>query len=486
MAATDDELDALTRLYRQQQADAPQVDLNNRYYDGSFRLEALGMALPPEIQGLYTVVNWPRLVVSAIEERLEIEGIRIGDDPDPDEEMWSWWLHNDLAEQSTLLHTEAFVTGRAFLTVGVDETSPGIPRIMAEPASVMTAHTDPRTGAVTAAARFYTRTDDAGFGQTSHATLYLPHATRYLVADRGRWAPDPDIDDDEHNMGVVPVVPVVNRARLHQARGRPLFEDIKGLTDAACRTMTNLQAAQELMAVPQRVIFGASASDFVDEKGDQVPKWQAYLGRLLTFPDTEGKISEFTAASLNNYHGTLQAYARQVSALTGLPIRYLGVASEANPASADAIVADESRLIKLAERTARSLTTPWRRAIALGRQMMYGETRRPETIDVQWRDPATHTQSALADAVVKLYTATSQAEGPLIPRIEAWKRLGYSPEDRRRLESYYQDDPLSRALAMEGPANEALGVAPGQPAAPGSVADRGDAGLGAAGGPPTG
>lgn len=126
------------------------MDLNNRYYAGAFRLESLGMALPPEIQGLYTVVNWPRLVVGAIEERLDIEGIRVGDDPDPDETMWSWWLANDLAEQSTLLHTEAFVTGRAFITIGFDESMPGIPRIVAESASAMTADIDPRTEMVNA------------------------------------------------------------------------------------------------------------------------------------------------------------------------------------------------------------------------------------------------------------------------------------------------------------------------------------------------
>lgn len=474
MAVSNDELELLIGLHRQQQAEQPTVELNNRYYDGSFRLEALGMSLPPEIEGLYTVVNWPRLVVSAIEERLDIEGIRIGDDPDPDEEMWSWWLHNDLAEQSTLLHTEAFVTGRAFITVGFDEDTPEIPRICAESARTMSADVDPRTGAVRAAARFYSPDHEFG-GQPSRATLYLPEATRFVIRDQGRWVPDPDLPDVEHGLGVVPVVPVVNRARLGQHNGRPLFEDIKGLTDAACRTMTNLQAAQELMAVPQRVVFGVSSQDFVDEHGEQIPKWQAYLGRLLTFPDTEGKISEFTAASLNNYHGTIQAYARQVSALTGLPIRYLGVVSESNPAGADAIVADESRLIKLAERTARALTIPWRRAISLGRRMVYGDTRRPETIDVQWRDPATHTQSALADSVVKLYTASNQNEGPLIPRLEAWKRLGYGPEDRRRLESYYQDDPLSAALALEGgPVGEAVAVAPGQSEPATGVAGRGD------------
>lgn len=434
-------------------AEGPTMEEANRYYEGSFRLAALGMSIPPEMHLLQTVINWPRLVVTALEERLDIEGFRMNADPEPDDELWEWWVYNDLAEQSTLVHTEALVTGRGFVTIGYNDENPKVPRIVAESSRTMTVRTNPRTGEVIGAVRVYGQ-EEGDYAAPSRATLYLPDRTVHVRRDRGQWVSDPDIDDDEHNLGTVPVVPIVNRARIDGRFGRPLFEDITGLTDAACRSLTNLQAAQELMAVPQRVLFGMSADDFQDKDGNPVPKWEAYLGRLLTVPEAEGKAVEFSAASLNNFHSTINTYARHASALTGMPLRYLGVVSESNPTGADAIVADESRLIKSAERSSRGFSSGWAKVVRIARMMVYGEPSWSDTVEVLWRDPSTHTKAALADSAVKLYQASNASEGPLLPRSEVWKQLGYGPEQRRRLESQFADDPLSVALANMAPEAE--------------------------------
>ena len=41
------------------------------YYEGSTRVRDLGVAIPPELQRVQTVVSWPGIAVDALEERLD-------------------------------------------------------------------------------------------------------------------------------------------------------------------------------------------------------------------------------------------------------------------------------------------------------------------------------------------------------------------------------------------------------------------------------
>src|SRR5205823_652596 len=137
-----------------------------------------------------------------------------------------------------------------------------------------------------------------------------------------------------------------------------------GLTDAVCRTLTNLGGAQELLAVPQRYVLGATREDFVDAEGRPVPAWEAYIGRILALGDPDTKVGQFAAADLRNFTEVVNLYARLVSALSGLPPHFLGLTSE-NPASADAIRSAEARLVKRAERRTRMFSGPWEQVMRL-------------------------------------------------------------------------------------------------------------------------
>src|SRR5882757_8028129 len=87
------------------------------YYESRRRPEAIGMAVPKEMQKLLAHVGYPRLYVDAISERLELEGFRLGDADDQDDELWNWWQANDLDVESPLGHTDALVYGRSSITI---------------------------------------------------------------------------------------------------------------------------------------------------------------------------------------------------------------------------------------------------------------------------------------------------------------------------------------------------------------------------------
>jgi hypothetical protein len=365
--------------------------------------------------------------------------------------MWSWWQANNLDEESSLAHLEALVTGRAYLTVGPNEDNPDMPVITPESARSMVADIDPRTRTVRAALRLYTSTG-AEQGELS-ATLYLPERTVFY--ERG-WSDWQAVDVIDHQLGTVPVIPLINRARLADRDGRSEMADVIGLTDAACRTLTNLQGAQELLAVPQRYVLGASREDFVNEAGEPVPAWEAYIGRILALGNEDAKVGQFSSADLRNFTEVINAYARIVSALSGLPPHFLGLSTD-NPASADAIRSAEARLVKRAERRARAFSGAWEQAMRLAMLIVDGQLP-PEAarLEAVWRDPATPTYAAKADAVSKLVAAG------ILPVPAAWEELGYSPEQRRKLADASGDDPLARLMATVGTNPPA---APAQPPA---------------------
>lgn len=451
------DLDTLRALQTKLTDRGHKVRRNDAYYDGEHRLAALGLSLPPEMRALQTVVNWPRLTVDALEERVDLTGFRMFGSDEPDDRLWSWWQANNLDEESPLGVLEMLVQGRSFVTVGYDEDDPQTPIIRCESARNMTVDVDPRTRKVQAAARLW---DHDPAGEPRAATLYLPDRTIYYRHDRGRWIVDRDLEPDEHGYGRVPVVPMVNRGRLHDRGGRSEMADVIGITDAACRNLTNLQGAQELMALPTRYVFGVSEGDMKDAStGEPVTKWEAYMGRFNALGDEQAKVTQLPAADLRNFTETLNAYARLVSSTTGMPPHFLGLSSE-NPASADAIRSSEARHVKRAERKCKVVGGAWEEVMRLGMLVVDGtvpdEAKRMEAM---FSDPATPTYAAKVDGVVKLSGAG------LLPKEAAWEELGYSPEKRRRLAAMSEADPVNRlaaSLGAGGSGDTAPALPPGQ------------------------
>jgi hypothetical protein len=440
VALSEDELATLGRL----QGTLPRVQRANRswdaYYDGEQRVEQLGLAVPPELRQFLTIVAWPGTYVDAIEERIDLEGFRLPGATDADEELWRIWQENNLDTESQLAHTDALVRRRSFVIVGAgdgdtpDAPAPAagdmdrdtsVPLITVESSDEVAVELSPRTRRVSAAAKVYK--DDGAF----RATLYLPDVTVWVERRNARWE---ELDRDEHDLGVVPVVPLVNRPRLSRREGRSQMHRVIGLTDAAARALTNAQLATEIMAIPQRWVLGASKGDFVDPDGQVLTTWEAYFGSIWALKNKDAKLGQFNAADLVNFKTIVDHYASLVAGVTGLPMRYLGQATT-NPPSAEGIRADESRIIKTCERFQKSAEGSWELVMRIARRIVDGDWN-PDLLqlETQWRDPATPTRAQAADAAVKLVQAG------ILPVEAAWEDLGYSAARRAKLRDLRRAD----------------------------------------------
>ncbi|WP_255789984.1 phage portal protein [Mycobacteroides abscessus] len=443
MTAYEDHVDHLQNVLSGQMGELQQSE---SYLDSSYRLETIGLGVPPEMRKLRVNVGWPALYLRAIEERLDVEGFRVNGQSEGVEELWQWWQDNDLDEESGLGHMDAMTFRRSYITVAAPgpNDDADYPLIRLESPLSMYAELDPRTHNVTRACRFYhlDSTDPnaliEGRAVADAATLLLPDRTIYLRRDQGpasKWIQDgkPVV----HNLGVVPVVPLVNRAKLSDRQGQSeISPEIRSLTDAAARTLMNLQAASELIAVPLRGFFGVDRGQLTNVDGNVASTAELYYGRMLTLSNKDAKSFEFSAADLRNFAEELNELAKQFAAYTGLPPQYLSFSSD-NPASAEAIQASESRLVKTCERKARMFGGSWERAMRLATKVMGKEV--PEEyhrLETVWRDPSTPTISAKADAATKLY---ANGQGP-VPKEQTRIDLGYTSEQRDQMREWDAED----------------------------------------------
>lgn len=436
------------RLIRSQ----PALEKWSRYYEGRQGLSYLAPELIREMEGRIqpVVVNWPRLVVDSLEERLDVEGFRINQKVES--RLWDFWQVNGLDEASQQAHVDALAISRAYVIVGSGDAAGDAPVITVESAQQVYAMRDPRTRRVTAAVKCWTDDDDNEF-----LTLYLPDRTVYLTTEVGSRVTR-EYDADVHNLGVVPVVPLVNRSRIIDTDGVSELADVVPLSDAACKIATDMMISAEFHAMPRRVVVGMGEDDQFDQDGRPLSKWAQIAGRIWTIDalPSEVNVTQFAEANLANFHQTLNTLARMVASMSGLPPHFLGY-SDANPTSADAIRSAETRLVKRAERRQRAFGGAWEQVMRLA--LLIADGSLPAGIDsleTVWRDASTPTTAQKADAVVKL----RQGDRPIISLRQAREDLGYTQEQIAVMEA---DDARAVDRVLGGDFESLLGPKPTQP-----------------------
>jgi hypothetical protein len=416
VALPDDERDLIQRLLSAHEVEKPFLRALNDEYE----LRSRRAYMHPEIQAelgervQQVVIAWPQLVVDSLEERLDVEGFRLPDD-DADDELWRVWQENCADEQSQMATVDALTMRRSYIALGTNEADADTPLMTFESPLEVFADIDPRTRDVRSAIRVYgygygfpyaeglNATQAVLTGRTErYATVYEPNRTSYYDLTDG-WKL---LERDEHGLGVVPIVPMVNRARLADWRGRSELDPILPLARAANKLATDMMVAAEFIAVPLRGIFGASPNDFEDTDGNTISPMKALMGRLLTVPDDEKVMRqfEFAGAQLSNFHESINQLARLVASLSGLPPHFLGLATD-NPPSADAIRSSEARLVKRAERKQRAFGGAYEKAMRISRKLVGDDDPKWRRLETIWRDASTPTIAQTADAAVKKYTA---------------------------------------------------------------------------------
>lgn len=449
---SDDDKALVSKLQRDIRANRKRYTLLDRYYEGERRLEQIGIAVPPELQIFRAAVNVPRMAVDEPVSRQNLKGFQRSNTSDSadstaaakpdkasiDPALQDAWDYNKLTSRSGLVHLDARLYGRAFVSVSTNPNDDAMPLIVPESPEGMGVDVSP-LGVLRAAFREYKD------GTERRATLYKPESTRWLKMGRNGWE---DIDDDngpdEHNLGRLPLVMFLNRQRTARFAGVSEMADVIEKTDAIARLITNMQVAGEALAWPKRWAAGVSRGDFVDKDGKPLPIWEAYMTVIMTAANKDAKFGNFDAAELANFHKAVDALLSWCAAELGLPLRFMGQEAT-NPASEGAIKADESRLVKNVELKNRFDGDSWSDVMSLWERFRTGEDSSKSVFRALWFDPSTPTQAEITDQVLKL-----KSQG-IISREGAWDIMGWDEARKARERAYFDQeaaaDPLVKIAA---------------------------------------
>lgn len=443
MALTPDIAGPFTVLQNQAATFAAADDKLDKYYEGSQRLEHIGLAVPPELRRFETVVNWSRVAVDSIEQRLKVKSFILPGESESDDVLREHWDANNLDSESALLHKDTLIYGRGFVCVGTNPEDSEHPLITVESPRELTAIVDPKTRRISTALRLYGGTVENP--EPSLATLYFPNFTVWLQLDKGSWS---EYARDTHNLGRVPIVMFLNRRRTGSYTGVSEMKDVIPLVDAAARSLTNLQIAAETHSVPQKYVLGMSKGDFVDGAGNAIPAWESYFSAIWANQNKDAKVGQFTSSDLKNFHDTVNHYANLVASVTGLPTRYLGQNS-VNPAAEGAIRADESRLVLNVEGKASNIGDGWAWVQGIAERFRTGVWPAANRIKTEFFDAGTPTFAQKSDAITKLAGGT-----PILSREGAWDEMGWSDarkdKERAYFESEANDPMIEKLLNVQG------------------------------------
>lgn len=410
---------------------AKRYELYEDICEGSQQVRLMNLAVPPWLGSFAFPFMWPSTVVDANAHRMDVKGFLVGKEIDSSVSLQELWDVNDLEATSEQVHHEALVQGCSFVSIGSNPDDKNEPLIVPESSRYLAMRINPKTRKSDAALRVYA--SDDGLGRPVDAgVLYLPDETFWFQTTRNGLEVT---DYDRHGLGVVPIVPFVNRGRLAPARrdrfgnyrepawGRSEMATVIEPTAMAAGVLAATRVASEIAAVPRALLTGATG--FKDKNGKPIDAFESYLQSLWAVESTEVQLHTLKPAELSNLTNVINMLAQQAAAASFLPWEYFGLHTQ-TPASADAIRANQDRLTKMVERRNRVFGAAWGNVMGIG-ELFRGNKVAGNRVLTQWYDPGTPTFGQKADGIMKLTGGK-----PILSTESGLDLLGFSPEQIAR------------------------------------------------------
>ena len=426
-------IDALVEAAEASVSDA----ILNDHYDGTQQLDAVGISIPPRVRALEVVVNWPRLVVDTMAEVLSVIGFESAAlDDEAIQQLWDTWQACNMDTLSHTIHVEALTQGEAFAVVGLRED--GSIRTTAHTKDGIAVRQTSDGEILEAMVVFEEDTEDGS--RVKKAVHYTPETTATYQQVAGMWGQV----SSAPGIGIVPVIPFRNVERITDVNGRSDMQAAIPFGNAASRSFTLLQLATEILTMPQRYIAGGDQSKFKTADGEQKTLAEIYLGSIMFAPSSDAKFGQFAGADLSQIIATIKASAGQLSAFYGIPLSMLGVSSEGNPESAEAMRVAKERMLTRGERKQDAFGDGWERWALLVLALSGRQVSPHERINSVWADIAVPSAAAKTASLLQAH-----AQGVVSART-ARDGLPLTPEQRAR------EDQAEGVTVVEGAADEII------------------------------
>lgn len=398
------------------------------YFDAKQVTRHLGIAIPPQLESVETVIGWPAKSVEELETRIDLDGFVLPGADAASVGLDRVWADNRLGIESTQAHTSSLKYGVSFLAVmagGAGEPDVVVRNLSPTSSTVLWDANRRR-----AAAGLSIITSEAGY--PTEFILYLADKIVTCVFSRGRWR----VDEEPHNLGRCPVAVLPYKPSTESPLGRSrISQSVMSITDRAVRSLLRMEVSAEFYSSPQRYVLGADEKQFQDRDGNTIPQWVATISRFMAIPFGEDgqkpEVGQFPQLTMEPHMGMVRNDAALLAGETNIPVNALGIIHD-NPSSDAAMHTAYLALNKAAERAHAPFGAGWVDAMQMAVMVRDGLSSVPDELTLlqaKWRDPATPTKQAATQAVVE-----QVREGILPPDSEVTlEQLGYDATTIQRL-----------------------------------------------------
>lgn len=427
----------LERLYDELCKRQKYAEVMRCYYDGDPPLAAIADKARDAFRRLLKQarLNVCGLVVDATAERMQVDGVRLGDSETGDDEAWRIWQANNLDAYSDLLLTETVKVGRGFMLIAPNPKDQRTPLVTAE--DMTQAIVAYRPGSLRERVAGLKLWLDDWTGRLM-ATLYLPgFIYKFQAAQPKVGGVKPTWERREikgeawpapNPLGVVSLIELRNRPDL-LGRAHSEIEDVLDDQDRLNKTLIDRMMAQEFAAFRQRWMTGYEVP--VDEAtGQPIEPFKAAVDRLWVVEDENVKFGEFDATDLKPYLSAVEADIQHIAARTRTPSQYL-LGTMVN-ISGDALKAAESGLVSKVRQRMRPFGEAFEDVVRLYLKAA-GDDRDASRCEVIWHNPEFRTEGELVDALTKMDKLG-------VPREALWERWGASQTEIARWKTMQQDE----------------------------------------------
>lgn len=458
------------------------LNLVKRYYKGNFEWKYADRKLRQVFGYVFYEsrlgVNWMKLITSSVAQRLQVDGIRLGDQAEQDPVAWDLWQTGQLDARSPKVHHLALLYGESYVTVwpGDDKKHPDF---KIDHPAVACVELNP-DNELERLAGLRTYVDVQGY---LHAQLFLPDAT-YLYASPTpiagskttrneiasmTWVMDESVVPNgvmDNPWGTVPMVPFRNIPAADwpgEEDGRFLIErselyGVMPIQDAINSVLINTLLVANAQGYRQRWATGLEIER--DEQGRPKEPFRGGVDRLWQAESDQTKFGDFAQSDVSGLMNLIEMLVGQLAAASQVPPHYLE--AKASRLSADSIRAAESGLISKVMDKHRVFGLSWEEVMRMAGMMTDNASlAEARSAEVMWMNPETHTMAALYDAALK-----SVAIG--IPWRGRMEMLGYTPQAIALMQTQREEDaklvqPAIDALAQVKVANpgDPTSLAPG-------------------------
>lgn len=421
----------------------------NDYYAGRQKNTFVGAQLETEFGDKLTDLSCNRCapVVDTIADKLQIDSFQDRSQFDLGDEATAFWNDNDMDLLAGEVHTEALVTGDAFVIVWPDAN--GTPIVYPQKTEQMAVLFDYERRTVAVAAKAWQVR--GGFWRVN---LYYADRLEKYISTRpdailpnveASWLQHEDDGDNMwpiyHDFGRVPVFHFSTNARTG-SYGKSELADIIPLQDRLNQTLANLAIAEEFQSYRQRWATGIQPQ--FDDDGNPVSPFKngSGAGRLWITSEEGVKFGEFSAADLNQFGAIIEGHEKLIARTARVPMHYL--LQSGQPPSGEALKTAEAPFIAKITDRERAFGVVWAQVMDF---IMLRTLNKESRLKTMWKSPESRSdQDFWSQAVVKRELGVSPAQ--------ILKEGGYSDEQIERFPDELREFDASMSDAMARAFNE--------------------------------